>query len=122
MLRQGKGTATEHQPVLSVYQPENHIVRVTTNRFRQLCSPDCSVFSKTQGHHGRTARAKAEVRDVAGFRGANRRVTLQEKDFSALQKAKSRTTKEITALGKHHCTPLTSVRNRSTFEANTGNI
>jgi hypothetical protein len=30
--------------------------------------------------------------------------------------------KEITALGKHHCTPLTSVRNRSTFEANTGNI
>jgi hypothetical protein len=57
-----------------------------------------------------------------GFASASRRVTLQEKEFSALQKAKSRTTKEITALGKHHCTPLTSVRNRSTFEANTGNI
>ena len=46
VLRQRKATTTQNQTVLSVYQPENHIVTVTANRFRQQRCHNSSVFQE----------------------------------------------------------------------------
>jgi hypothetical protein len=76
----GRADTTEQQTFLSIYRGNGNTFRDTTKWLWDQNRYHCSIFTQTQRHRGRAARAMPKVLRSVGFR-AERRVTFEAKEF-----------------------------------------